>query len=305
MLAGVANEIESASASSRLQGILMIVAALSIAAFVGAIMKVLTDHLTPYQVVWFRFAGMSLFLLPFLVWRYGIRGLYPARPWIQLLRGLTMAGGTTAFVIGVQTVDYADAIAILYAYPFLLVIIAVWFLGERADWPVWIGVAVGFVGVLLVMRPEFEQVDRGNFYIFACAVIVAVQMALNRKLGIVAPPLVTSFAGATCAALALLPILPGAWRAIPAVAWWPIALLVIAGAVSQFMLVLAFRHENASTLAPFTYSEIVSAVIFGFLFFGTLPSHASWGGILLITAAGIYVARAMHVRNIPRRVPKI
>jgi drug/metabolite transporter (DMT)-like permease len=58
-------------------------------------------------------------------------------------------------------------------------------------------------------------------------------------------------------------------------------------------------------LAPFTYFEIVAAVIYGYLFFGTLPSTLSWAGIALITAGGIYVARALHVANIPRRVPKI
>jgi len=290
---------------SAFQGILMVVIGLSIAAFSGAIMKTLTDHISPYQVVWFRFAGMSLLLLPYLLWRYGGRGLYPARPLVQLLRGLTMAGSTTAFVVGVQTVDYADAIAILYAYPFLLVIIAVLFLGEHASWPVWGGIVCGFIGVLMVIRPEFEQLNLGNLYIFACAVIVSVQLALNRKLSIVSPPLVTAFAGAFCAAVALSFILPGAWRPIPNEAWWLIALLVVSGSINQTLLVFAFAHANASTLAPFTYFEIVSAVIFGYLFFGTLPSLLSWAGILLITAGGIYVARAQHLRNISRRVPKI
>ena len=108
----------------------MVVVALSVAAFAGAIMKKLGDQISAYQIAWFRFSGMSLVLLPYLVRRYGLAGLKPARPLIQMVRGLTMAGGTTAFVIGAQTVDYADAIAILYAYPFLLVILAVVFLGE-------------------------------------------------------------------------------------------------------------------------------------------------------------------------------
>lgn len=291
--------------ASDLKGILITVVGLSIAAFSGALMKSLTEHISPYQVVWFRFSGMSLLLLPYLVWRYGPRGLYPARPLIQLVRGLTMAGATTAFVIGVQTVEYADAIAILYAYPFLLVIIAVLFLGEHASWAVWGGIACGFCGVLMVMRPEFDQLDVGNLYIFACAVIVSIQLALNRKLSIVSPPLLTSFAGAVCASAVLSFVLPGVWQPIPGEAWWLIALLVVAGAINQTMLVIAFTYADASTLAPFTYFEIVSAVIFGYLFFGTLPSALSWSGIALITVGGIYVARAQHLRNISRRVPKI
>ena len=287
------------------RGILLVIAALSLAAFSGAIMKLLGEQLSPFQVSWFRFAGMSLMLLPYLVYRYGVAGLWPARPLVQLLRGLTMAGGTTAFVIGVATVDYADAIAILYAYPFVLVILAVLFLGERAGWPVWIGVGCGFIGVLLVMRPEFDRFDSGNLYIFACAIIIGIQLTLNRKLSIVSPPLVTAFAGAVCAALSLTLLLPANWSPIPDEAWWPIFLLVLSGGANQTMLVFAFAHADASTLAPFTYSEIVSAVIFGFLFFGTLPSLLSWAGILLITAGGIYVARALHLQNVSRRVPKV
>lgn len=302
---GVNAKDSLSDAGSSLKAILMVVSALSVAAFSGAIMKSLTDYLSPYQVVWFRFAGMSLLLLPYLLWNYGIRGLYPARPIVQLIRGLTMAGATTAFVIGVQSVDYADAIAILYAYPFLLVIIAVLFLGERASWPVWIGIVCGFIGVLMVMRPEFDRINSGNLYIFACALIVSVQLALNRKLGIVSPPLVTAFAGALCATVALSIILPETWRTIPDEAWWLITVLVVSGAVNQTMLVFAFAQADASTLAPFTYFEIVSAVIFGYLFFGSLPSLSSWGGILLITAGGIYVAREQRIKNLSRRVPRI
>ena len=291
--------------SETAKGILLVIGGLSLAAFSGALMKLLGEQISPVQVAWFRFAGMALILLPYLVYRYGGAGLKPARPLVQLFRGLTMAGGTTAFVIGAQTVDYADAIAILYAYPFVLVILAVVFLGERASLPVWIGVGCGFAGVLMVMRPEFDSFNSGNLYIFACAIIIGIQLTLNRKLSVVSPPLVTAFAGAVCAAAALTPLLANNWIPVPGDAWWLIGLLVISGGANQTILVFAFAHADASTLAPFTYSEIVSAVIFGFLFFGTLPSLLSWGGILLIVASGIYVARVLHLQNVSRRVPKV
>ncbi len=287
------------------RGIAILIVGLSLAAFSGALMKLLGSQIPATQVAWFRFAGMCLLLLPYLIARFGLAGLWPARPWLQVFRGLTLAGATTAFVVGAQTVDYADAIAILYAYPFLMVILAVLYLGERAGWPVWAGVAAGFAGVLLVMRPSFAAINTGSLLIFASAVIISIQLVLNRTLRVVSPPLVTAFAGAVCATIALSLALPLAWAPVPADAWPFIALLVLSGSINQTLLVVAFAHADASTLAPFTYSEIVSAVLFGFLFFGTLPSAISWLGIGLIITAGIAVARVLHVANVSRRVPRI
>lgn len=291
--------------SSALRGIILIMASMTIAAFAGAIMKLLGEQIPAYLVAWFRFLGMSLLLLPYLLWRFGIRGLKPARPGMQLIRGLSMAGATTLFVLGSQTVDYADAIAILYAYPFLLVIIAVLFLNERAGWPVWIGVTVGFSGVLLVIRPEFEEINTGAVLIFLCAVVLSIQLALSRRLGAVSPPLITAFVGAVCATAVLTPFLPGSWQAIPESAWPYIWILILSGTANQVLLVYAFADSDASTLAPFTYIEIVAAVAFGYLFFSTLPSFLSWLGIGLIAASGIYVARARQITIFPRRASKL
>ncbi len=290
---------------STARGIVIICVGLSLAAFSGALMKLLGDQVSVYQVAWFRFAGMSLLLLPFLLWRYRLAALRPARPGIQIVRGLTLAAATTLFVKGAQTVDYADAIAILYAYPFLLVIVASVFLRESAGWPVWVGVVGGFAGVLLVMRPSFDEINTGTLLIFACAIIISIQLALNRKLSQISPPLVTSFAGAVCATLVLSLLLPGNWQPVPAGAWFYVGLLILSGTINQTLLVLAFVYADASTLAPFTYVEILVAVVLGFLFFGTLPSLLSWAGILLISASGITVARLLHLRNLSRRVPRI
>ena len=299
------DKIEPAATGSSTRGIVILIIGLALAAFSGALMKLLGGQIPATQVAWFRFAGMGVLLLPYLVWRFGLAGLWPARPLVQVFRGLTLAGATTAFVVGAQSVDYADAIAILYAYPFLMVILAVLFLGERAGAAVWAGVVGGFIGVLMVMRPSFDEVNTGTLLIFASAVIISVQLVLNRSLSIVSPPLVTAFAGAVCATVALSLALPLAWTPVPAGAWPYIALLVLSGSINQTLLVVAFAHADASTLAPFTYSEIVSAVLFGFLFFGTLPSVFSWLGIGLIAAAGVGVARALHVANLSRRVPRI
>ena len=292
------------SAHSR-QGIIFIIVGLSIAALNGALMKLLTDDLGVIQITWFRFTGFALIILPIVMHRFGRSALRPARPGIQIVRGLSMVVGTIAFVVGVQTVDFADAIAILYAYPFLLILLAVWFLGERVQWIGWLGVVGGFIGVLLVMRPEFRTINTGTLYVFLSALIVSIQMALNRKLGTLSHPLITSLWGALIACCALSFLLPFYWQPVSSDLLWLLGLMIICGASSQILIVYSFSKTTASILAPFTYFEIVAAVAIGYFMFGTLPVWISWIGILLITLSGLVVARSLPGRNSPKRQPKI
>jgi drug/metabolite transporter (DMT)-like permease len=268
-------------------------------------MKLLTRDLNVFEITWFRFLGFTLILLPIVLHRFGLSALKPARPGIQFLRGLSMAGGTVAFVAGVQTVDFADAIAILYAYPFLLVLLAVFFLGEKVQWTVWVGVIGGFFGVLLVMRPEFRNINLGTLYVFLSALIVSIQMALNRKLGTLSHPLITSLWGAVIATCVLSLFLPFYWQSVSTDLLWLIGLMIICGAASQVLVVYSFSKATASTLAPFTYIEIVAAVAIGYFMFGSLPVWASWIGIFLITVSGLVVARSLPGQTQPRRQPKI
>ncbi len=268
-------------------------------------MKLLAEGMGAAEITWFRFLGSVILILPVVVWRFGWSGFRPARVKMQILRGCTMAGATMAFVAGARTVDYADAIAILYAYPFLLALQAMWFLGEPMSRAGWVSIVGGFAGVLLVMRPDFAGVNIGALYIFLCALVVSIQMILNRKLGAYSHPLMTSFWGAIAATGILMPVSAAAWRSVSYPEMWLVAVMMISGAVSQILIVYAFSRTRASTLAPFTYFEIVAAVVIGYALFGTIPGPVSWAGILLILASGLWMARSLARPDGPRRQPKI
>ncbi|MDA0846452.1 MAG: EamA family transporter, partial [Proteobacteria bacterium] len=92
--------------------------ALFLAALSAAFMKLLADTMSPPLISFFRFAGYFLLLLPLAFIRHGWRVLRPQRPVVQIIRGLTLALGNMAFMYGVQHVDYANAVAIVYVYPF-------------------------------------------------------------------------------------------------------------------------------------------------------------------------------------------
>ncbi len=285
-------------------GILLIVAAMCLAALTGALMKTLTDTMSPMLIGWFRFTGYFLVILPFALARVGRRAFRPPRIGIQVLRGLLQVAGNLCFMFGVMGLALADAIAILYVYPFLMTLMAPSVLGERVTAMGWVGVFGGFAGVLLVMRPDFGGLDIHALFVLGTGVLVALQMLLNRKLGVLADPSVISMWGALIASMVLLGSLPFVWSTPDLGDFGIIALMALASAASQTMMILALARAPASDLAPFTYAEIVAAVLIGLVMFGTLPDALSWTGIGLITLSGIAVARAQG-RLALRRQPKI
>lgn len=286
-------------------GIALMVFGLSVAAAGGGVMKLLVEGLPPTQITWFRFVGYFVIMIPIVLFRPGLSNLKPARPWWQLVRGIVLAISTTAFIFGVRTLDYADAIAILYAYPFLVIVMASMFLGERPPLMAWIGVSGGFFGVLLVVRPDLAGINIGAVWVLVCAVFVAAQLTLNRFLGAVSHPFVTSLWGALIAAIVLSPMAFSTWQEPTSREWWLLLLLAVMGAFNQTIIVIAFTRVEAAKLAPFTYTEMVAGVLVGFFVFGTLPDRLSWAGIALIVLFGVIAARAFRHRNVPKRNPRI
>lgn len=295
----------SSGAPAPVSGAPILIIALAIAALSGAMMKNMPLEMSVFLIGWFRFLGFFLIMAPVAYWRVGLQALFPARIGLQVLRGLLQAMGMAAFVIGARQMNFADAIAVLYVYPFLMTAMAALFLGERVSTAGWAGVAGGFLGVLVVMRPDPSLFNSGALFVLGAGFLVALQMVLNRTLGQIADPAVTSVWGAFSATVALTATLPWVWSPIGLADLGPLGLIALAGACSHTLMVVAFGKSPASVLAPFTYSEIASAVLIGLLMFGTLPDAWSWVGIGLIVISGIVVARAPQGRLFIRRQPKI
>ena len=282
---------------SQLSGILLLVTGLTFAALAGAVMKALAEDLPIALIVWCRFAGFFLLVLPIAAYRFGPKVVNPSPLWLQLLRGSLLPLSTAFFILGARSMNYAEAIAVLYVYPFIITLIGPWLLGEPSRLASWIGVCGGFIGILLIAQPSAEGLrDPGAFWILLCGVVVALQMILNRRLGRDIDPWLTSTWGAGTAALLLSPLLPYAWTSLDLMQILLLLLLCTLAAISQTLFAIAFARSPAAELAPFTYSEIIAAVGIGLLVFGTLPSLTSWIGICIIIVSGILVARSQSRR---------
>lgn len=282
---------------NQISGILLLVTGLIFAALAGAVMKALADELPIPLIIWCRFAGFFLLVLPITAYRFGQTVARPSPLWLQLLRGCLLPLSTAFFILGARTMNFAEAIAVLYVYPFIITLVGPWLLGEPSRLASWIGVCGGFAGILLIAQPSVEGLrDPGAIWVLLCGTVVALQMILNRRLGRETDPWLTSTWGAGTATLLLLPLLPYAWTALDLKQILLLLLLGTLAAISQTLFAIAFARSPAAELAPFTYSEIIAAVGIGLVMFGTLPSLTSWIGICIITCSGILVARSQNRR---------
>ena len=289
-----------------LTGILMMLVAMAVIPAMDACAKYLSDHIGTLQLVWARYFFHLMFLLPYVLYRYGRHALRSARPGFQILRGAMLFTSTALFFAAISLMPLADAIATVFIYPFIITALSPLVLGEAVGVRRWAAVAVGFVGALIVIRPAGDVVNPGVLLAAAAGSVYACYVLSTRKLAGVDPPLVTLTFTGLVGALAAGATLPFVW-VTPDAADWPLMLVMgLCAAIGHFFLISAHERATASALAPFGYFEIVMATVLGFLVFGDFPGSLTWLGIAVIVASGIYISvrERAHGRPAAEREPR-
>jgi drug/metabolite transporter (DMT)-like permease len=249
------------------------------------------------QIVWARYVFQTLLTFP-LAWRRHGKGLLrPPDAVAQVARSLLHATSTFLVFMAFARMPLADAIAIFFAYPFLVTAMAPWLLGETTGWRRWTACIVGFSGTLFIIKPDFGTFDVGAILSLTGSVAFAFYIVLTRRVALSAEPMMAIFIQGLIAAVVLSFVVALEWRTPDLAAW---GLLVAIGAVSatgHYMMIRAYSHVSASLLAPFGYFEIVAATIIGFTVFGDFPDHWSWVGIGIIIASGVYISLRERALN--------
>lgn len=277
----------------RLRGILLLVAAVSLFGVVDGISKMLAETQSLGQIMVARYALAVPVLLatsPPAGWS---RLFQTTRPGLQILRAIAplIIGG--AMVLAVRYLPLADATAILFAGPFLVVALSASMLGERVRAASWIGVIVGFAAVLIVARPGFGELSQYTVFPLIAAVFYALFQLMTRRLGAAGEDPNTTLAWTLATGLVVaVPFAILTWApASPTALLLMVALGLVFGA-SQALMARAFIHAPANVLTPFTYTQIIAATIFGVAVFGAVPDPWTLLGIAMIIGAGVYVVRS-------------
>jgi drug/metabolite transporter (DMT)-like permease len=221
--------------------------------------------------------------------RGGRSQLRTRRLGLHLLRGLL---GTTAGILAFYAfsrLPLADAYAIIFATPLLITALSVPFLGEAVGWRRWSAVLVGFIGVVVMLRPGLAPVGAGNLAALGAACASACAVLLVRKLSVTETTASIAFYSNATAAV-LTGVLFGPTFVLPSPG--DLALMAASGLIggtALLVLIAAYRRSPAALVAPFQYSQMLWAIVLGALVWGDLPEPLTLLGASIVAASGLFI----------------
>jgi drug/metabolite transporter (DMT)-like permease len=295
------SDLAPKQAENRLLAIAIVVVVTAIFAFTDGVAKFLVGRLPPVEVAWLRFSTSLLVILPIAYHRVGRQAFRTSRPLLQFARGVFFSLCSLCFMIGLTYLSLADATAINFVWPLLITVFSVILLGEKVGIRRWSATAVGFCGMLLIVRPGSSSFQAAAVWPLATAVLWALTNIITRSLAGKDKPETTMVLSTACMLLCATLLLPFYW-VTPTLN--EVLLAVVIGVVSTLghaLLIFAYERSSASTLAPFAYSQLVWATMIGYVGFGTIPDRWIVAGGALIIASGIYTAHRERVKAVPAK----
>jgi drug/metabolite transporter (DMT)-like permease len=257
------------------------------------------------MIAWMRYllntVFMAIALAPLYYRRTGHSIMRARRPGLQILRALILLLSTLIFFSVLRIVPLSEGTAMNFCAPLIVLAVSPWLLGEKTYPSRWVAVAVGFIGMLIVMRPGGAIVPAGVLLGAASAITFAVLAMLTRKTNLTDNPAVTLFYGGLVGTIASSAIVPFFWSShMPSAREWLIlASTGVTSTVGHYFVNAAYKHAEASLLTPFVYLQIISATVMGWLVFGQLPDGLTALGIAIICASGAGIAYVEHRRRHP------
>ena len=274
-----------------LVGVGLMLAAMAILPVIDVFAKKLGEAGLPILiVVWARALFGGLMTLPFAMRTEGMRAFRPAQPLHHLLRAALLFGATFLFFTALKFLPIADALAIFFVNPLVIVILSALVLREIVGPRRWAAVAVGFVGTLIIIRPGMVEVNPGTVFALGSGVALGSYLALTRAMAGAVDAMVLTFQTSAIGAGVMTLALPFLWQAPSPMQWAMLASLGVIATLGHVLITKAYEHGEASMLAPLAFTEIVMATILGWWFFGDLPDRWTVLGVTILIASAVYIS---------------
>jgi drug/metabolite transporter (DMT)-like permease len=242
------------------------------------------------QLVWARFFFGTLFTLPF-AWKVEQASvLRPTHPIHQSARAALLILGTCFFFWALKYLPIADTLAIYFIQPILVTALSPLILKERVGPHRWACVFLGFLGVLIIIRPGLQEFNVGMLLAICAGLCSAFYLLLTRSLTGSVNAMVTTFQTSAIGALTLTLAMPFIWTPPDFSQWLMLIGIGFFAIVGHYFITLAYDMGEASLISPLGYLEMVTAVLLGWYFFGNFPDQWTLLGVTILIACAIYIS---------------
>lgn len=295
----------------KLKAIAFITVAVGLATSQDAIVKYLTGTFPAYETVAFRGLMATPFLLVWQARGVGFKAMNTPLLGLVLLRSLILCTAYFAFVLAIAVMPLANAVAIYFTMPFFMAAMVGKGLGEKVPYYRWLAIAIGFIGVVITLRPGVSTFQPASLLAFYSAFGYAVGQMMSRHISQTVPPIVisnwqnlfyilvailigvvvyaTGYAGTDA--------MPSLTKAFQWPAYSEIGILLLLGifsAVSATAFISAYKNAEANFVAPFEYTAMIWAVLFGIFVFNDFPDFYTWVGAAVVIGAGLFMLAMDH-----------
>lgn len=253
------------------------------------------------QVTWARFF-FAMIIAAIAAGPHMLTQVKSRAPRLQFLRSLLLALTTGIFNGGVRLVPLATATTIMFLSPVLVTVLSMPLLKERVGPRRWIGVGIGFLGALIVVQPwrgASETFFFGALLLLVAALLNANYQIVTRKIRLYDEPMTSFLYTAVVGALLTSPIVLWYWQWPTGMDWLLLIATGFLGGIGHLFLIQAFRNAPAAVVAPFSYSSLIWASFYGWMFFAEWPDLSTWLGAALIIGSGLYIfhRESQHRQN--------
>lgn len=276
-----------------------------------AMAKLLGEAVPLGQVLLFRFAFQAVILLPLVAWS--------GRAWrmnrrvlrLTFVRTLLHIAGIAAMFTALQYLPLADAVAIAFVMPFILLILGKYILGEEVGHKRIIACVVGFCGTLMVIQPSFASVGWPALLPLVVAFTFSFFILTTRQIAKETDPIGLQLVSGLIASALIAPVVvAGTWSSTPVIGailptaydWTLLVGIGFFGTAAHLLMTWSLRYAPSATLAPLQYIEIPIATVIGLMMFADFPNALALAGICITTAAGLYVV--FRERQIAPKAPQ-
>ena len=280
-----------------LRGILLIMLAVFLFSSMDTLAKFLLRSYPVPPLIFARYAVHTLLMLMLLAPRMGFDLLRTKRPGLQVMRGLLLVGSTGLFYLALRYLPLAEAAAITFVAPVMVTALSGPMLGEGVGARQWVAVTLGFIGVLVIIRPGGGMLTYASVFPLITALLFALYQIMTRKLAGRENPFATLFFTALVGTLAASLMLPFSWQSPSLTQAGLMVAIGCLGGLGHFLLIRAVEIASPTALAPFIYTQLVWSTLLAFVAFGEFPDLVSMLGMLVIIAAGLLAVNWRRMRQ--------